>query len=581
MALAFAGMAVVTRLWRADLGAPFVISGDEPLMQMLVKGVLDHGWYETNSSLGAPIGQQLYDYPVLNGDDLNVVLFHLLGFGTRNSAVVLNLFYLLTYPLVALSAFFVLRALSVSRAVAVVCAVLYALLPYHFLRGEGHLLLSAYYAVPLGAYLVLMLLAGGRLFARREGQGSRWTAFASKQSLLTLGACAVVASASGSFYYAAFTVVLAIPAALVTALVLRDRRVLVEGAVVVGAIAAVCLLELSPSLVYRAAHGTNHEAGHRQSFESEVYSLRLAQLVLPIEGHRIGALARLRAHYENHLELTEAVMATLGAVATVGFLVLLGMALVSLVGGGKRAPPALYRYAAVATLGAFLIGTKGGFSTLIGAVYPQFRGWNRLSIFIAFFSLLAVGLLLDAGRRRLERRPRGTALFGLGLALVLALGVLDQTSDVFVPQYRTVAAEYRSDAAFVREVERRLPPGASAFQLPYMAFPEPLYRPGMDLYDLARGYLHSEHLRWSYGAMKGRPDDHWRFLADRPPQEVLSAIAPAGFQGLMVDRFGYGGPGTAALEAQLTQLTGEAPLASSNARLSFFDLRGYKRRSAK
>jgi hypothetical protein len=572
MALAFAAMALVTRLWRAELGAPFVLSGDEPLMQMLVKGVLDHGWYETNPNLGAPVGQQLYDYPVLNGDDLNVVLFHLLGLATRNSAVVLNLFYLLTYPLIALTAFLVLRALSVSRVVAVACAALYALLPYHFLRGEAHLLLSAYYAVPLGAYLVLTLLGGKRLFARRI-DGSRLLAFASRRTLLTLAACVIVAAASGSFYYAVFTLVLAVPAALAGAVVRRERGPLVEGAVVVAVITGVCLLELSPSLVYRVSHGTNKEAGTRSAFESEGYSLRLAQLVLPIEQHRIGALADLRARYERHLDRTEAVMATLGVVATLGFAGLLGAALLSVAGGGMRAPPPLVRGAAFAMLVAFLIGTTGGFSTLIGALYPQFRAWNRLSIFIAFFALLAIALLLD----RAQRIVRGGTPFTALVGTIVLLGVFDQTSDAYVPRYGAVAAEYRSDGDFVREVERRLPRGASVFQLPYIGFPEPPYRPGMDLYDLARGYQHSKHLRWSYGAMKGRPDDRWKALADRPLRDVLPAVAAAGFQGITVDRFGYGGPtGAASLEQELGQLTGASPLVSPNGRLSFFDLRDYR-----
>jgi hypothetical protein len=572
MALAFVAMAIVTRLWRADLGAPFVLSGDEPLMQMLVKGVLEHGWYETNQNLGAPVGQQLYDYPVLNGDDLNVILFHLLGLGTRNSAVVLNLFYLLTYPLVALTAFLVLRALSVSRAVAVTCAALYALLPYHFLRGEAHLLLSAYYAVPLGAYLVLSLLGSRPLFARRFG-GTGIRAFASRRTLLTFGACVVVAAASGSFYYAAFTLVLAVPAALAAAVVRRERGPLVEGAIVLAVITGVCLLELSPSLVYRVSHGTNEEAGTRSAFESEGYSLRLAQLVLPIEGHRIGALADLRTRYERHLDRTEAVMTTLGVVATLGFAILLGAGLLSMAGGGMRAPPALFGHAAFATFAAFLIGTTGGLSTLIGAVYPQFRAWNRLSIFIAFFALLAIALLLDRVRRFL----RAGILFAGALAAVFFLGVLDQTSDAFVPRYGSVAAEYHSDGDFVREVERRLPRASSVFQLPYMGFPEPPYRPGMDLYDLARGYQHSKHLRWSYGAMKGRLDDRWKAYADKPLQEVLPAVAAAGFRGITIDRFGYGGPaGAASLEQELSQLTHATPLVSPNGRLSFFDLGSYQ-----
>ena len=80
----------------------------------------------------------------------------------------INVFFLLTFPLVGLAAYLVLRRLTLSPNVAIVCSILYALLPYHFLRGEGHLLLSAYYAVPLGAWLVLSVLADRPLFGTRR-----------------------------------------------------------------------------------------------------------------------------------------------------------------------------------------------------------------------------------------------------------------------------------------------------------------------------------------------------------------------------------------------------------------------------
>ena len=48
------------------------------------------------------------------------------------------------------------------------CAVLYAVIPYHFLRGEVHLTLSAYYAVPLGCWLILAGMGHADLFASRQ-----------------------------------------------------------------------------------------------------------------------------------------------------------------------------------------------------------------------------------------------------------------------------------------------------------------------------------------------------------------------------------------------------------------------------
>src|SRR3954451_9350980 len=144
----------VLRLWRGDMAVPFSYQFDALQHAMFVKGILDHGWYVINDSLGAPFGQQLYDFPQ-NGDNLQLLIIKGLGVFSGNFAVVLNLYFLLTFPLIALAAYVVLRRLGASPAAAAVCPLLSAFPPHLFARRELHLFLSGYFAAPLGAYLVL------------------------------------------------------------------------------------------------------------------------------------------------------------------------------------------------------------------------------------------------------------------------------------------------------------------------------------------------------------------------------------------------------------------------------------------
>jgi hypothetical protein len=83
---------LVLHSWRGALGVPYSYSGDGNLHNGFVKTVLDHGWYWHNPNLGAPTGQQLFDYPVLNGDTLNVLLLKLLGVFGLDAATAINLF---------------------------------------------------------------------------------------------------------------------------------------------------------------------------------------------------------------------------------------------------------------------------------------------------------------------------------------------------------------------------------------------------------------------------------------------------------------------------------------------------------
>jgi phosphoglycerol transferase len=567
------------RLWRGDLAVPFSNQFDALLHAEIVKSVLDHGWYQVNDSLGAPFGQQLYDFPQ-GADNLQLLIIKALGFFSSDYAVVLNLYFLLTFPLVAVAAFVVLRRLGASAAVAGVCAVLFAMLPYHFARRELHLFLSGYYAVPLGCYLVMSTFAGVPLFARRAagaGGRGRLPRWASRRTLGTLAMCVVIGSAS--VYYAGFTVILVLAAGILAFAARRDRRALTGGLAVTAAVAAMLAVNFAPSLLYHLDHGGNAAVAHRRAEEAERYALRFSQLVLPVNGHRVGALRRAKARYANSLEepnpFNESYSAALGAVATVGFLWLVAVAFLTLVGNRRTAIDERFRHACAGAGIAFGLATVGGASTLIAYwLTPQLRSWNRLSVFIAFFSFLAVALLLDALRRRLGPRPGRTALFGVLLAAILVLGVLDQTTREDIPPYRASAAHFHSDGDFVAAIERRLPRGAAVFQVPYMGFPDSRPVNAMYIYDPVRGYLHSRRLRWSYGAMEGRPADWPLDLADKPASVALPAVAVSGFDGIWIDRDGYRDHGQG-IAAAVERIVHAAPLVSRDRRLLFFDLRAY------
>jgi phosphoglycerol transferase len=544
--LSLLGAILFLRSWRGDLGVPLEYFGDVNLQHMLVRSVVENGWFYENARLGAPSGQELYDYPVLSGDTLNVVVIWILGLFGLGSAAAMNVFYLLTYPAAGLAAYLVLRRLGAEQGPSLVCALLYALAPYHFIRSETHLWLSAYYAVPIGAYLALAVLGGERM------------------RYLTAGSlAALVALASGSFYYSAFTVLLVVAAALLRYVGTRERRALLAGGFVVGVLAAVSLLQLAPTIVYQAANGRNEQVAKRFSHESEIYSLKLSQLVFPLDEHRIDALGRVKRRYSSHFPPGDARAATLGVIGAAGLFWLIGVAFAALV--GRRVRERHIHLSALALV-ALLFATVGGLGTIVASVWSQTRAWNRLSIFIAFFALAAVALGLGALGRRLGR-PGFVAV----LAAVLAVGLYDQTSDALIPAYGSVEGQWQHDRDFVRSLEEQLPESAMVLQLPYETFPEPPAA-RQAIYEPVKPYLHSDDLRWSYGAMRGRPADWLGPLTGLSAVMVVDAAWERDFAGVLVDRLGYADDG-AAVEAELRgALVGREPIRSPNGRFLFWRL---------
>jgi hypothetical protein len=292
MVVACALSAVALKLWQADLRVPFSYGGDGNQNQLFIKGVLDHGWYQHNPSLGAPFGQDLHDFAVVSGDNLQIVLMKAIGIFTSDSALVMNLFFLLTFPLSALIAYAVLRLLDISPPASATAAVLFALAPYHFIRGEYHLFIAAYYAVPLGVYLVLaVLLDRAPLFTQAPEDRAR------RRARIALVAAACVVIGSAHVYYAAFAMLLLVVAA-VARLLAGSRRAVYAAGVLVALIGVVVVANHVPNAIYRADHGVNKSL-ERIAPESETYGLKLDELLLPVPHHRVAALATIREDYDN------------------------------------------------------------------------------------------------------------------------------------------------------------------------------------------------------------------------------------------------------------------------------------------
>lgn len=561
----------VFRLWRATLDIPLDYRADAAGHAVLVKAVIEHGWYENNPSLGAPFSMVLHDFPV--GDHLHLVLMKLIGHLGFSYGATINIYYLASYVLTAVVATWAVRKLGSSTPTAVVMGVLYAYLPYHFTRGESHLFLGAYYVVPLAVYLgVMVLRGGGELLPRTDGSGVRRYL----PVLRTAAFCVLIGSASA--YYGVFTALLLGVAAVVGAVAWRSWRVLVLGGGIAALVLGVVVANVIPDLLYIREHGRNAAVRAHAPGDPETYATKLAQLVLPMPMHRIDRLAALRQRYERDYPLPSE-QAAMGAVASVGFVALLCLLFIRALRPPRDALDRRFEELAVLAGAGFLIGTVGGVSTLIALVVTtQVRAWNRLSVFIAFASLTAVAFAVDRVTRLLRGR-RFAPMASAALVVLLGVGgLIDQTSNTFVPGYEETAAEFTSDREFVRRIERTLGEGAMVYQLPRVLYPEAAAPGRMVDYDEMRGYLHSDSLRWSYGAMKGRPASNWQDnLTGKPVPELLRTLVAIGFTGLYTDRWGYDDNG-AALEAEVAAATGASATASRNGRLSFFDLRAYRDR---
>lgn len=308
--------------------------------------------------------------------------------------------------------------------------------------------------------------------------------------------------------------------------------------------------------------------------EADIYGLNVSEMLLPVYQHRIGYVARLRERFvaPPRRPTGEAAAVALGALASLGFLWLVGRFLWRRWGRAERSEDGL----AYLTVASVALGTIGGLGCQIAYhLSPMIRCYNRISIFIAFFAVTAVFLLVQRLARRLVKGPWSGAAYAAGLAALLGLGLFDQFSTYFTPQYALTRVQYASDEEFGRRMEAALPAGSMIYQMPYVLFPEGPNVGNLGGYELLRPWLHTRTLRWSFGAIRGRETARWQAdLATRPLPEVVEKIALAGFRGVYLDRAGFA-DGGAQVEAELSRLLGVQPLVSATGRQSFFDMSTY------
>jgi phosphoglycerol transferase len=569
----------VTRLWDADFSVPLNFQGDALFYQTLVKGIIENGWVLHNKFIGMPTGFNLHDVPI--PDNLNLGLIKLISFFAPNSAVTLNIFALLTFPLITITSLFVFRCLNLCRTTSIVASLLYAFLPYHFLRLGGHTLLSAYYAVPLATLVILWAFSEEPMFFHYdEGRKRIRLSIFNRKALISIAVCLVVASTG--IYYAFFACFFLLVAVIYNLLTRRKVHIILGPVILIVVIFSGALINLCPNLWYKFTHGPNIQAVARSPAGAEIYGLKITQLVLPSDYHRVAFWRRFKARYNTNAPLSnENSTASLGIVGSFGFFILLAWVL-----GYKRRtsePPSdLPQKLSILNLSGVLVGTIGGFGSLFAYVIsPQVRAYTRISVYIGFFAIMVFFLSFEALFKRSKKTKMSNLLFYLLLAVVLVAGVLDQTPSFYPTGMtdRSFKESYQQEADFIHRIEGAMPTGAMIFQLPYVPCPEHPPVNKMEDYDHFRAYLHSESLRWSYGTIKGRMTDGWqKAITEKPVEEFVAIASLSGFGGIYLDRFGYPDMG-AELEAKLSRILTVNPLISSDKRLVFFTMAEFNKKA--
>lgn len=525
------------QLWRLDWQVPMLYGGDG----IYWVGQVQRSYGDLTASLGWPFYQPPSPYEP-NYDLIYDLFVAFVGLFTKDTGVVFNL-YVLVIPFAnALAGYAVFRMTGMRRWLAFAFGVTFGLCPYVQQRLAGHMMLAAVEFVPFSV-LLCFWCAEDPAFGR-PGKGflrnpRNWLALAFAWGIANNGAA----------YYPYFTCFFLCVTAL--CLILRDRR-LSAGTpcfLTIGEIVLWMIPDFFPMVLGMIAGvgSTLTNGVYRSPIGADIYSLRISSLLLSPNGYGWDKLARWFQRYFHLLATDEGPMYNenaygyLGIVGVIAFLALLALLFRNHDWrAGREAVPRLSdRLWLLGRLNvaALLLASIASFGGLIGIFLRFIRGYNRISPYIAFFALLAAGLWAEWFLR--NHRGRGKALFTAVLAVVLAYSYWEQQG-LFNPKYEEVQTTWYQDAAFMEEVEQAAGEDAVIFQLPYMKNFENGSLNNMWDYTLLRGPLHSDTLRFSYGAGYGTENDVWyKETSELEPEAMVAELRAQGVAGIYLDLDGY------------------------------------------
>lgn len=522
------------QLWSINFHVPFNYRGDTLWFMMSVKGMVDNGWTYQIPQLSAPFSLSVAGFPSMTNLDWGIM--KIISFAINDAGAILNIFWLFSFVLTAWSAMLALRYIGIGRWLALGLGLIYSFLPYAFFRNTAHIVL-VYYCVPLLCLFALHLASDDKILQ--------------SSSVRIIGYIAALAQGFNYIYFSFFAVLLFSFAGMIGYKRKKSTKPLRDAAVATAIIIISSGINLLPSYLSWQEYGKPPDMDFKALQEAETYGLKLRKMLAPHEENIVPVFSQWgkRDHSIPYSNENENSAARLGPFAALGFLFLLAV-LLGLVRSNESHKTDILKPIAELMLFSFLVSTVGGFGAIINQVIgPDIRCYNRFSVFIAFFSIAGFGLWLQGWLKSTSSYRMQVTIFS-GIVLLITFSLYDQLLDSRNLNYLRQADEQfaYSERRFVQQLEVKLSPDTSIFQLPITGFPGGA-KERMYLYDHLRPYLWSSHLHWSWPSLSHRHRNWQAQLETLDGAKLAEMLVLSKFRAVWIDRFGYSDNGASMIES--------------------------------
>lgn len=556
-----------------DFNVPPSFSGDAELAELLYKSIYDYGlkglYY--NPQIGAPSGSSLIDTPFL--DLTYAIEIDILSKFLNNQTCVIYMVYFLSYPLSAMTMYILMTKLTDDVIVKYITSVAFAITPYHFIRGMGHGTLSNYYIVPIT--ILISIIIYEKDF--NKGIVSKWGPI--KNTILYI-TCFIIGLSN--VYYVYFGLICMFTS-IIFKIFNKNRkgkkvvRLLCNELVPLYVTLLGLICSLLPSIIYSYKYGSNEISGIRQPLETEIYALKLIQMLLPCSYNRVKLLQKTYSAYtDKAFNINENSFASLGIIATIGFIlsciyivkVIANRQVSADLNDNNQEVNETINLISFLILTNIIYCTAGGIGTIVSYVItPELRCLNRVSIVIACLSFCVIALTIKKFNNKKTNYIFIVVIyiFALMFAIYSEVPINQQQWQNDNAKQNNIYSKYFS------EIETKFP-NIAIYEIPHMNFPESGSLNNMGDYFPAIGYQYTNTIKWSYGGVKGRNDTAENlYINDGMSASFVKQIIENGFSGVLIFRSGYVDNGENAIN-YYSNILGLSPIISDDDQLYYYDL---------
>lgn len=501
------------KLYNYKLGLPILDErGDLAIMYMISGEIYHEGWFPViTDRLGYPFNSYFGTFLPFIFINTEVLLMKIISlFGFNSFIDIFNIAYILIYPISAIISFYVMRNLKISAFVSMIGALSFAFLPFIFQR-IPHYYLAAIYFIPLTILLCIWLYEDDNIFKLNK------TFFKNKKNVFSILFIILIAN-NGSSYYQFLSCFFICIVALCKFLNYKKLNKIYSSIIALILLIFFYGINYLPLLIYKKNNFINVDIP-RNFVESEIYSTKISHLLLNTK--------LFPEYYSQAMLVNENRTAYLGIIGVIGFLILI---IYMFINSNKY----VSRISLLSKLNiaAVLFTTMGGFSSLFSFfITPMLRSYNRISVYIAFISILAFCLIVD------KYFIKRNLVFYISFIILLLFSLYDQIPNIDFNN-KEKSKLFVMDKDFIKNIEMSIPEGSAVYQYPSHPMID-AYAPinGVVHYQELIGYLFSDKLKWSAKGDYGREENKWYDEVSKlDPLDFLNEISYAGFNGLYIDK---------------------------------------------